>query len=43
MATALARSDTVGARTLLTELTRLQPARDEATHLLAAIDGERVR
>ena len=31
MAAALARSDAAGARTLLTELTRIQPARAEAT------------
>jgi spermidine synthase len=35
MATALARSDAAGARTLLTELTRIQPARTEATRALA--------
>jgi spermidine synthase len=39
MATALARSDASGARTLLTELTRLQPARTEATRALAMISG----
>ncbi len=38
MATALARSDASGARALLTELTRLQPARPEATRVLAAIE-----
>jgi spermidine synthase len=39
MATALARSDASGARTLLTELTRIQPARTEAglaLHLIGA-------
>jgi spermidine synthase len=35
MATALARSDASGARALLTELTRIQPARAEATRALA--------
>jgi spermidine synthase len=35
MATVLARSDASGARALLTELTRIQPARTEATRLLA--------
>ena len=39
MATALARSDASGARTLLTELTRLQPARAEATRLLAGMSA----
>jgi spermidine synthase len=39
MATALARSDVAGARTLLTELTRLQPARAEAPRALAVIDS----
>jgi hypothetical protein len=39
MATALARSDAAGARTLLTELTRIQPARAEAPRALAAIDA----
>jgi spermidine synthase len=39
MATALARSDAPGARTLLTELSRLQPARAEATRVLARIAG----
>jgi spermidine synthase len=37
MATALLRSDASGARTLLTELTRIQPARTEATRALALI------
>lgn len=37
MATAQARSDAAGARALLTELARLQPARDEATSALAVI------
>jgi spermidine synthase len=37
MAWALARSDEAGARALLTELSRLQPARDEATQLLASM------
>ena len=36
MATALARSDVSGARTLLTELARLQPARTEATRAAGA-------
>ncbi len=35
MATALARSDASGAHTLLAELTRIQPARTEATHVLS--------
>jgi spermidine synthase len=40
MAAALARSDSSGARTLLTELSRIQPARTEATRLLAQMgDG----
>ena len=39
MATALARSDASGARTLLTELTRLQPARSEAPRALAVLAG----
>jgi spermidine synthase len=39
MATALARSDAPGARALLTELSRLQPARGEATRALAMIDA----
>ena len=37
MANALARSDVSGARSLLSEMTRLQPARREANELLAAI------
>ena len=37
MATALARSDVAGARTLLTELTRIQPARAEAPRVLASM------
>ena len=37
MATALARSDVAGARTLLTELTQIQPARAEAPRVLASI------
>jgi spermidine synthase len=37
MATALARSDAPGARSLLTELTRLQPARTEAPRALALL------
>jgi spermidine synthase len=40
MATALARSNVSGARTLLTELTRIQPARTEATRLLALMGDE---
>jgi spermidine synthase len=41
MATALARSDVSSARTLLAELTRIQPARPEATRMLALLaDGE---
>src|SRR5258706_5653090 len=36
MATALARSDVSGARTLLTELSRIQPARAESAMLLAS-------
>jgi spermidine synthase len=39
MAAALARSDVSGARTLLTELRRLQPARAEATRLLAGMSA----
>jgi spermidine synthase len=38
MARALARSDAPGARRLLTELTRIQPARSEATRELDLID-----
>jgi spermidine synthase len=37
MATALARSDASGARALLIELTRIQPARPEATRLLTML------
>jgi spermidine synthase len=37
MAGALARSDAAGARTLVTELIRIQPARTEATQLLAQL------
>jgi spermidine synthase len=37
MAAALAHSDADGARTLLSELTQLQPARSEATRLLAQL------
>ena len=40
MALALARSDVSGARTLLGELKRLQPARSEAIRLLAALGAE---
>jgi spermidine synthase len=40
MAAALARSDASGARTLLGELSRIQPARSEAIRLLAALGGE---
>ena len=39
MATALARSDAPGARTLLSELTRIQPARAEASQALALMDA----
>ncbi len=39
MARALARSDATAARNLLSELTRLQPARSEATRMLALIDS----
>jgi spermidine synthase len=39
MAAALARSDAAGARALLGELARLQPARDEAPRALASLDG----
>jgi len=38
MAQALARSDASAARTLLGELSRLQPARSEAPRMLALID-----
>jgi spermidine synthase len=37
MAASLARSDAAGARALLAELTRLQPARPEAPQLLAQL------
>jgi len=37
MAMALARSDVTAARTLLAELTRLQPARAEASRMLAQL------
>ena len=37
MASALARTDPSGARTLLNELTRIQPARSEATRALALL------
>jgi spermidine synthase len=40
MAMALARSDVAGARSLLDELRRLQPARSEAGRLLAALGAE---
>jgi spermidine synthase len=40
MAMALARSDVSGARALLAELSRLQPARSEAIQLLAALGTE---
>jgi spermidine synthase len=40
MATALARSDISGARSLLGELTRVQPARSEAIRLLAVLGAE---
>ena len=39
MATALARSDVAGARTLLTELTQIQPARTEATRAACRVLG----
>jgi spermidine synthase len=39
MAASLARSDAAGARSLLAELTHLQPARPEATALLAQLAG----
>jgi len=39
MATALARSDVSGARALLAELQQLQPARAEASRLLAQLGG----
>jgi hypothetical protein len=37
MATALARSDATGARDLLAELARIQPARAEAPRLLSQL------
>jgi spermidine synthase len=40
MARALARSDVSGARALLGELSQLQPARSEASQLLAALGAE---
>jgi len=40
MATALARSDVAAARTLLGELAQLQPARSEASQLLAQLGAE---
>src|SRR5262249_23363544 len=40
MAMALARSDVSGPRTLLDELRRIQPARTEATRLLAALASD---
>jgi spermidine synthase len=40
MAKALARSDDSGARALLTEMTTIQPARPEATRLLALIGAQ---
>lgn len=39
MATALARSNVSAARALLSELTRLQPARTEAPQILTLLDG----
>ncbi|HXU04805.1 MAG TPA: fused MFS/spermidine synthase, partial [Polyangia bacterium] len=42
MATALARSDVAGARTLLIELTEIQPARSEAPRALASIVDPRL-
>jgi spermidine synthase len=39
MSRALAHSDSVGARALLGELARLQPARNEATRMLSQIDS----
>jgi spermidine synthase len=41
MATALARSNVSGARALLSELTQLQPARNDAAQVLAQIDAPR--
>jgi spermidine synthase len=40
MATALARSDLAGARRLLTELSRIQPARDEAFRAIGVLASE---
>jgi hypothetical protein len=40
MATALARSDLAGARQLLTELSRIQPARDEASRAISSLASE---
>ena len=40
MAAALARSNVSGARTLLAELSRIQPARSEAPQLLTAMQSE---
>ena len=40
MATALARSDLSGARQLLAELSRIQPARSEATLAISALETE---
>ena len=39
MATALSRSHVSGARTLLTELTQIQPARVEAAQALTLLSG----
>ncbi len=41
MARALARSNVSGARSLLTELTQLQPARHDAAQVLAQLDAHR--
>lgn len=41
MSRALARTDAVGARALLAELSRLQPARSEATRMLSLLDSAR--
>ena len=41
MATALARSNVSGARALLSELTQLQPARQDAAQVLARLDAPR--
>jgi spermidine synthase len=40
MATALARSDLAGGRQLLTALSRIQPARDEAARAMSALASE---